>query len=262
MALLATGQVRVYGNLGIDWAELNNSVIDQILWINAYTYDVPNFASDLVLRTIARAEACISQSRQDIWSVEHSPRADRTEAVGTVPDRQEGFAIPGSSHWRTSRLQLYWLESESALFRSQAMLAKLSRLVLPFLALYLTLFAGLVWADDYPALQGKWVGYVGRYDSKGRFQEEGYIELVIKDKTIVGYKRGGEWMGEGTFTLDSTAKTITVQGIKGPYRERYLGSYRLEGNEFRWATTRGGARRATLPPSHDDDVVLVLRRHK
>lgn len=138
----------------------------------------------------------------------------------------------------------------------------LRRCTLSCFALYLTLFSGSVRADDYTALQGKWVGYVGRYDSKGRFQEEGYIELVIKDKTIVGYKRGGAWLGEGTFTLDSAAKTITVQGIKGQYRERYLGSYRLEGNEFRWATTRGGSRRATLPPSHDDDVVLVLRRQK
>lgn len=35
-------------------------------------------------------------------------------------------------------------------------------------------------AGDYDRLQGTWMGYVGRLDARGRFQGEGYIEIVFE----------------------------------------------------------------------------------
>ncbi|GBD37731.1 hypothetical protein HRbin36_02867 [bacterium HR36] len=130
------------------------------------------------------------------------------------------------------------------------------------MAVWASVIASVELDSDHERLQGIWVGQVGRLDAKGRFQGEGYIEIVFQGNSITGWKRGHEWLGEGTFSLDPAKKTIDVRGVKGDYRERYLGTYELRGDELRWATTRGGPRRAKLPPDNEDDVVLVLRRKK
>lgn len=114
-------------------------------------------------------------------------------------------------------------------------------------------------AEDGKAIIGVWSGGMPG-------DPPGSIELVITPAKITGRNaRTGKSLGEGTYQLDPTAKTIDAfRQEKVGRRRTYLGRYSLEGNLLKWvANSRGKKRPADLVHRPErDQYLMVLERQR
>jgi len=111
---------------------------------------------------------------------------------------------------------------------------------------------------DKQRILGVWAG--------GMPGEPGTIELTITPSKIVGRNpRNGKSLGEGTYEIDSTKKTIDAHVINGPFGGKtYLGLYSLEGNTLKWVSN-GGRKKRPVDIVHRpdrDQFLMVLERLK
>ena len=107
---------------------------------------------------------------------------------------------------------------------------------------------------DKQRIVGVWSG--------GMPGEPGTIELTITPSTITGRNpRTGKSLGEGTYEIDATKKTIDAHGVGG---KMYLGVYTLEGNTLRWVSS-GRLKKRPVDIVHRpdrDQFLMVLERLK
>jgi uncharacterized protein (TIGR03067 family) len=94
----------------------------------------------------------------------------------------------------------------------------------------------------------------------------GSIELTITPERITGRNpRTGESLGEGTYQLDPTQKTIDVVRLEKFGRGRsYVGLYSLEGDTLKWVSnSRGKQRPKDLRHRPErDQFLMVLERQR
>ena len=127
------------------------------------------------------------------------------------------------------------------------------------LALAATLAQTLVAADgDAKARQelvGTWRGRV--VDGA-----KGHV-LTISVELIQG-KRGRQKLGEGSFTLDTSANPCRLDATKLKSRrpETYLGIYSLEGDTLKWCVGTPGRPRPTEFRTGGSQFYLLLKREK
>ena len=126
------------------------------------------------------------------------------------------------------------------------------------ITLLFALAPGSVLADDRNAILGVWSG--------GLPGEKGTIELTITPKMITGRNpRTEKSLGEGSYEIDPTKKTIDTKGIEGPFGGKtYLGLYSLEGNTLKWASS-GRLKKRPTDVAHKpdrDQFLMVLERRK
>lgn len=112
-------------------------------------------------------------------------------------------------------------------------------------------------SDDRKAILGVWKGGMPG-------DPHGSIELTITPTRITGRDaRTGKSLGEGTYDIDPSAKTIDSRGVEAPVRARtYLGIYSLDGNTLRWCSqSRSKKRPVDLKHRPDrDQFLMVLTR--
>ena len=114
-------------------------------------------------------------------------------------------------------------------------------------------------SDDRKAILGVWSGGMPGDPPDS-------IELTITPTKITGRNaRTGKDLGEGSYAIDSSAKTIDARGIGGPVKGKtYRGLYSLEGNTLRWVSQSGGKRRPgdLVHRPEKDQWLMVLQRQK
>ena len=112
-------------------------------------------------------------------------------------------------------------------------------------------------ADDRTAILGVWKGGMPG-------EPPGSMELTITPTKITGRNpRTGESLGEGTYELDSAARTIeTTRIVKFGRGQKNLGRYSLEGKTLRWVSnSRSKKRPADLVHRPErDQFLMVLER--
>jgi uncharacterized protein (TIGR03067 family) len=98
-------------------------------------------------------------------------------------------------------------------------------------------------------LQGTWKGerYTeGTGDGKGGEK----VEFTFKDSTLVGRKASGVVIGEATFTLSDSGKSIDATGTTGGYKNKtFPGIIKIEGDKLLWCSAGGGGKDMKRPGS-------------
>src|SRR6185295_10079021 len=123
--------------------------------------------------------------------------------------------------------------------------------------------------DDLSAkdLQGTWKGerYTeGTGDGKGGEK----VEFTFKDNTLVGRKASGVVIGEATFTLSDSGKSIDATGTTGGYKNKtFPGIIKVEGDKLLWCSAGGGGKDMKRPGSFAANpgsahYLIVLTRQK
>jgi len=132
------------------------------------------------------------------------------------------------------------------------------------LALLLTVALDDLSAKD---LQGTWKGerYTeGTGDGKGGEK----VEFTFKDNTLVGRKASGVVIGEATFTLSDSGKSIDATGTTGGYKNKtFPGIIKVEGDKLLWCSAGGGGKDMKRPGSFAANpgsahYLIVLTRQK
>ena len=111
---------------------------------------------------------------------------------------------------------------------------------------------------DKQRIVGVWSG--------GMPGEPGTIELTITPSKISGRNpKTGKSLGEGSYEIDATRKTIDAHGIEGSFGGKtYLGLYSLDGNTLKWVSN-GRFKKRPVDIAHKpdrDQFLMVLERVK
>jgi hypothetical protein len=114
-------------------------------------------------------------------------------------------------------------------------------------------------ADDRKAILGVWKGGMPG-------EPPGSMEITIGPERITGKNpRNGEDLGQGSYVLDPTQRTLdTVRAEKFGRGRKYWGRYSLLGNKLLWvSSSRGNKRPADLAHRPErDQFLMVLERVK
>ncbi len=114
-------------------------------------------------------------------------------------------------------------------------------------------------AEERKKLIGTWRGGMEN-------ERQPSMELVITATKITGKNlRTGQSLGEGTFHLSPSKKTIDARGTDNPVRGKtFLGIYSLEGDTLKWCSNNGSGpgRPTELANKAGDAFLIVLQRVK
>ena len=114
-------------------------------------------------------------------------------------------------------------------------------------------------ADDQKDIIGVWKGEMSG-------DHRGSLELTITLMRITGRNpKTGKSLGEGSYDLDASKKTLDGTGVAIPVRGiTYLGLYSLEGDTLKWVANNGGRKRPVdlAHRPEKDQFLMILERQR